>query len=151
VKGVDERAMKRWAKSFGSGVKVTNPELAAQMEKFMQDSRGGLALKSVVVATHDDGKKRETDTTTMEVVELKPANHDASIFTWPSDYAVVDMGQIMAGAADSLRAASARAGEGPNATPAAPADTAKGPSVKDELKKEGVKAGIRGILGRRKP
>lgn len=151
LKGIDERAMKRWAKSFGSGVKVTNPELAAQMEKFLRDSKGGLALKSVVVSTRNDGKKTETDTTTMEVVDLKPASMDASIFTWPESYAVVDMGQMLAGAADSLRAAQARAGDSASAMPAAQVDSAKGPSVKDELKKEGVKAGLRGILGRRKP
>ena len=150
VKGIDERAMKRWAKAFGSGVKVTNPELAAQMDRFLKDSKGGLALKSVVVSTRSDGKKTETDTTTMEVVDLKPANIDASVFTWPDSYQVVDMGQMLAGAADSLRAAQVRAGDSASAAPGA-ADTAKGPSVKDELKKEGVKAGLRGILGRKKP
>jgi hypothetical protein len=151
VKGVDEAAMKRWAKAFGSGVKVTNPELAQQMDKYLKDSRGGLALKSVVVSTRNDGKKTETDTTTMEVVDIKPESHDASIFTWPESYAVVDLGQIFAGVGDSIRAASARSAEGPNATPAVQSDTAKGPSVKDEVKKEAVKAGIRGLLGRRKP
>ncbi|MGZ8378381.1 MAG: DUF4412 domain-containing protein [Gemmatirosa sp.] len=151
VKGIDERAMKRWAKSFGSGIKVFGPEMAAQMEKFMKDSKGGLALKSVVVSTRNDGKKTETDTTTMEVVDLKPSSMDASIFSWPEGYAVTDMGQMLAGAADSLRAASARAGDSTGATPAARVDSAKGPSIKDELKKEGVKAGIRGILGRKKP
>lgn len=151
LKGIDERAMKRWARAFGSGVKVTNPELAAQMDRFMKDSKGGLALKSVVVSTRSDGKKTETDTTTMEVVDLRPASMDASIFTWPESYAVVDMGQVFAGVGDSIRAANARAGEGATATPAVQTDTAKGPSIKDELKKEGVKAGLRGILGRKKP
>jgi hypothetical protein len=151
LKGVDERAMQQWAKSFGSGIKATNPELAAQMEKFIRDTKGGFALKSVVVATHNDGKKTEVDTTTMEVVDLKPASMDASIFTWPESYAVTDLGQVLAGAADSIRAASARAGDSTSVTPAVQTDTAKGPSLKDELKKEGVKAGIRGILGRKKP
>lgn len=151
LKGVDERAMKRWAKAFGSGVKVTNAELAAQMEKFLKDSKGGLALRSVVVSTRNDGKKTETDTTTMEIVDLKNASFDAAIFTWPASYAVVDMGQVFAGVGDSIRAASARAGDSTAATPAVRTDTARGPSIRDEIKKEGVKAGIRGILGRRKP
>ncbi|GLC24092.1 hypothetical protein [Roseisolibacter agri] len=151
VKGVDARAMQKWAKAFGSGIKVTNAELAAQMDRFMKETKGGLALKSVVVATHNDGKKTETDTTTMEIVDLKNASMDASIFTWPESYAVVDMGQVFAGIGDSIRAANARAGESATATPAVQTDTAKGPSIKDEIKKEGVKAGIRGILGRKKP
>ena len=74
VKGVDARAMQKWAKAFGSGIKVTNAELAAQMDKFMKETKGGLALKSVVVATHSDGKKSETDSTTMEIVDLKIAS-----------------------------------------------------------------------------
>ena len=153
LKGVDERAMRKWAKAFGSGIKVTNPELAAQMEKFLRDSKGGIALRSVMVSTHNDGKKTETDTTTMEVVDLKSGNMDASLFTWPDSYQVVDMGQVFAGVGDSIRAASARAGEGPNAAPAAHVDS--GPGVKEQAKdavvKEGVKAGLRGILGRKKP
>lgn len=149
LKGVDERAMRKWAKAFGSGIKVTNPELAAQMEKFLRDSKGGIALKSVIVSTHNDGKKTETDTTTTEVVDLKAGDMDASLFTWPGDYQVVDMGQVFAGAADSIRAASARSGEGAAATPAVRTDS--GPSVKDAVVKEGVKAGLRGILGRKKP
>jgi hypothetical protein len=151
VRGVDPRAMQRWAKSFGAGVKVTNPELAQQMEKFLRDTRGGLALKSVVAATHDDGKKTETDTTTMEVVDLKSESHDASIFSWPDSYEVVDLGQVMAGVADSMRAMNARGGEDASAAAAAQPDSAKGPSVKEEAKKEALKAGLRGILGRRKP
>lgn len=153
LKGVDERAMRRWAKSFGSGVKVTNAELAAQMEKFMKETKGGLALRSVVVSTRNDGKKTETDTTTMEIVDLKNASMDAAIFTWPESYAVVDMGQVFAGVGDSIRAASARAGDSTGASPAARTDSGPGVKavVKDAAVKEGVKAGLRGILGRKKP
>ena len=153
LKGVDERAMKRWAKAFGSGVKVTNAELAAQMEKFMKDTKGGLALRSVVVSTRNDGKKTETDTTTMEIVDLKNASLDASIFTWPESYAVVDMGQVFAGIGDSIRAANARAGDSAGVRPAVRTDSGPGvkETVKDAAVKEGVKAGLRGILGRKKP
>lgn len=148
LRGVDERAMQRWAKSFGAGVKVTNPDMAREMDRYLKQAKGGLALKSVIVATHNDGKKTETDTTTMEVVDLKNASHDAAIFTWPESYAVTDMGQLFAGVADSLRAASARGDSG--AAPAAGAE-AKGADVKGEAKKEALKAGLRGIMGRRKP
>jgi hypothetical protein len=151
VKGIDERAMRRWSKAFGSGVKITNPELAQQMERFLKESRGGMALKSVIVATHGDGKKTETDTTTMEVVELKPATHEASIFTWPADYTVTDMGQVLAGVGDSLRAASARAGDSTGAAPAASTDSSLKRGAKEAVKGEAIKAGLRGVLGRKKP
>jgi hypothetical protein len=151
VKGLDERAMQRWAKSFGSGIRATNPELAAQMDKFVRETKGGFALRSVVVATHNDGKKTETDTTAMEIVDLKPASMDASIFTWPESYAVVDMGQVFAGAADSLRAASARAGDSTGAAPAVSTDSSTKGGAKEAVKSEAIKAGLRGILGRKKP
>ena len=151
VKGVDDKAMRRWSKAFGSGVKVTNPELAQQMEKFLTESRGGMALKSVIVATHSDGKKTETDTTTMEVVDVKAANHDAAIFTWPDSYTVTDMGQVLAGVGDSLRAASARAGDSTGAAPAVTADSSARSGAKEAAKGEAIKAGLRGILGRKKP
>jgi hypothetical protein len=151
VKGIDDKAMRRWSKAFGSGVKVTNPALAQQMEKFLKESRGGMALRSVIVATHSDGKKTETDTTTMEVVDVKAANHDAAIFTWPDGYAVTDMGQVLAGVGDSLRAASARAGDSAGGAPAAGTDSSVRSGAKDAVKGEAIKAGLRGILGRKRP
>jgi hypothetical protein len=151
VKGIDDKAMRRWSKAFGSGVKVTNPALAQQMEKFLKESRGGMALRSVIVATHSDGKKTETDTTTMEVVDVKAANHDAAIFSWPDGYAVTDMGQVLAGVGDSLRAASARAGDSAGGAPAAGTDSSVRSGAKDAVKGEAIKAGLRGILGRKRP
>lgn len=151
LKGVDERAMQRWAKSFGAGIKVTNPDMARAMERYLKDAKGGLALKSMVVSTHGDGKKTETDTTTMEVVELKNASHDASIFTWPDSYTVTDMGQLFTAVRDSMRVAGARTDSANAANGTAGADTAKGVDLKGEMKKEAIKAGIRGMLGRKKP
>ena len=65
----------------------------------------------------------------MEVVDLKAESHDASIFGWPASYEVVDLGQVMAGVADSMRAMSARTGADSSGAVAAPTDTAKGPSL----------------------
>ncbi|MDF1503107.1 hypothetical protein [Roseisolibacter sp. H3M3-2] len=140
--GTDDRGMRRWARAFGAGIRVFSPAMSAQIEKYQQASRGGVPLRSVMVSTTGDGKKTTTDTTTMEVVDLKRASFDASVFGWPESYQVVDMGQALAGAgaaADSLRAASPDSGPGAKA------------QVKDAAVKEGVKAGLRGILGRKKP
>lgn len=134
--------MEAWARSFASGVKSTNPELAAEMKKYTNEyGRTGMALKTVTWSSQTDKKgKVTTDVLTMEVTELKKGELDAALFTVPSGYDVVDMSQMMAGLSDkmdSLNAEAAKNGE---------KKEEKKPSAKDQLK-----SGLGGFLKKKPP
>jgi hypothetical protein len=143
---MDPGSMERWSKSFASGVKSTNPELAAQMAKYQEEyGRTGMALKSVTYSTAVDKKGKATvDTLTMEVTELQNGPIDMSIFDVPSDYKVTDLSQMAAGMKASMDSA-------------AKADEDKD-SKKDEKKKEekpsakdALKSGLGGLLKKKPP
>lgn len=136
------KSFEAWGKSFGAGVKSTNPALAAEMAKYTAEyAKTGMALKTVTWSTSTDKKGKVTaDTLTMEVTELKSGDIDPSVFEIPKGYEVVDLGQAMAGASaamDSARAAEKGEGE---------AKAEEKPSAKDALKK-----GLGGFLKKKPP
>ncbi len=140
----DPRNLEIFAKSFSSGVKSTNPDLAIEMAKYTKEyGRTGLALKRISWSTRTDKKGNVTgDTITTEVSDLKTGSLDASIFEIPKDYEIQDLTKMAAGLQASLDSAKA--------------DTSKG-SKKAEKKDDkpqsagdAIKAGIGGLFGRKK-
>ena len=134
--------MEQWAKSFASGVKSTNPELAAELKKYTNEyGKSGMALKTITWSTQTDKKGKVTaDTVTMEVTELKTGDIDPSMFEIPKGYQVTDMSQMMAGlntSMDSLKAAEGSKEDKKDE---------KKPSAKDALK-----SGIGGFLKKKPP
>ncbi len=108
--------MEQWAKSFASGVKATNPELAAEMKKYTNEyGKSGIALRTITWSTQTDKKGKVTaDTITSEVTDLKTGSIDASMFEIPKGYEVVDMSKMMAemsASMDSAKAAGAKDGK----------------------------------------
>jgi hypothetical protein len=143
--GVDvggAKNMEVWAKSFSSGVKSTNPELAAELKKFTNEyGRTGLALKSVTWSTQTDKKGKVTaDTVTMDVTELKTGSLDPAIFEVPKGYEVLDMSQMMAGLGEKMDSVNAAAGE------KGKKEEEKKPNAKDA-----IKSGIGGFLKKKPP
>jgi len=136
----DPRNLEIFAKSFSSGVKSTNPDLAIEMAKYTKEyGRTGLALKRVTWSTRTDKKGNVTsDTVTTEVSDLKTGALDASIFEIPKDFQITDMTQLGA----ELKAA----------MDSANADTPKGTQKADKPQSAGdaIKAGIGGLFGRKK-
>ncbi|MBL0938308.1 MAG: DUF4412 domain-containing protein [Gemmatimonadaceae bacterium] len=135
-------SFEQWAKSFGAGVKSTNPELAAQLQEYNTTyGKSGLALKSVTWSSQTDKKGKVTnDQLTMEVTDLKSGSIDASMFEVPKGYEVVDMTQLMADAKASMDSAKAESG--------------KGEKPKEEEKtsgKDALKKGLGGLLKKKPP
>lgn len=134
--------MEQWAKSFSSGVKSTNPELAAELKKYTNEyGKSGMALKTITWSTQTDKKGKVTaDTLTMEVTELKTGNIDPAVFEIPKDYEVLDMSKMMAGLTDKMDSLKAAEGEKDG--------------KKDDKKpnaKDAIKAGIGGFLKKKPP
>lgn len=137
-----QRNLEQWARSMASGVKSTNPELAAELKKYTAEyGRSGMALKSVTWSTQTDKKGKVTaDTIMMDVTELKAGEIDAAVFEIPAGYAVTDMTQIMASNAqtmDSLKADADKKGQ---------KDEEKKPTAKDA-----IKSGLGGLLKKKPP
>jgi len=140
---LDAKNLESWAKRFGAGVKSTNPELAAEMQKYTNEyGRAGMALKSVTWSTQTDKKGKVTaDTVTMEITDLKKGDLDPALFDIPKGYEVVDMSQMMAGVGakmDSLNAEAAK-----NETDAKKDGK---PSAKDA-----IKSGLGGMFKKKPP
>jgi len=126
---IGQGSFEQWAKSFGSGVRSTNPELAEQLKAYNSEyGRKGMPLKTVTWSSQTDKKgKVTTDVMTMEVTDLKAGDIDASVFEIPKGYEVVDLTKMMADAKASMDSANAAGGK-----------NGKGeekPSAKDALKK----------------
>jgi hypothetical protein len=126
---IGQGSFEQWAKSFGSGVRSTNPELAEQLKAYNTEyGRKGMPLKTVTWSSQTDKKgKVTTDVMTMEVTDLKAGDIDAAMFEIPKGYEVVDLTKMMADAKASMDSANAEA-----------AKNGKGeekPSAKDALKK----------------
>ena len=139
----DPRTMESWAKSFASGVKSTNPELARDLASYTREyGRTGMALKTVTWSTQTDKKGKVTaDTLVMEITDLKSGALDKSLFEIPTGYEVTDMTKMMAevGAAmDSAKAESAKGDK--NAKPEAK------PSATDA-----IKSGLGGMFKKKPP
>lgn len=133
--------MEQWAKSFASGVKTTNPELAAELKKYTNEyGRSGMALRSITWSTQTDKKgKVSADTLTMDVTELKTGDIDPSVFEIPAGYKVTDMTEMMAGIAQQMDSLSKAGGDKGK-------EEEKKPSAKDALKK-----GLGGFLKKKPP
>ena len=133
--------MEQWAKSFASGVKSTNPELAAELKKYTNEyGRSGMALKTITWSTQTDKKGKVTaDTITMDVTELKTGDIDPAVFEVPKGYEVLDMSQMMAGIGEKMD--SIKAAEGGKEE-----KKEEKPSAKDALKK-----GLGGFLKKKPP
>ncbi|MEQ1690708.1 MAG: DUF4412 domain-containing protein, partial [Gemmatimonas sp.] len=85
---IDEDALAVWGKSFTSGMKASNPEMAAEFAKFEKEyGRKGMALRSTTWSTTTDGKGKSTsDVITMQVTDLKKGNVDPGVFRIPEGY-----------------------------------------------------------------
>jgi len=142
---IDPRNLESWSKSFSSGVKSTNPELAAELAKYTKEyGRTGLALKTITWSTRTDKKGKVTaDTILSEVSDVKTGPIAADVFKIPDGYEITDMSQMMAGMSASIDSAKT-------------ADEKKG-DKKDVKKDEkgsasdAIKAGLGGIFGKKKP
>jgi uncharacterized protein DUF4412 len=154
---VDEGAMKVWSRNFAGGLRTTNAELLGKMDSYREGPGRGIMLKATNYVKETDEKNKTTyDTLMVEVTELKRGSLDASLFTYPKDYEVMDMTAAVAAAADSAKNASA-AGDKKTANGSGNlVDTtvnAAKDGVKEGLKegakeeaKDKVKKGIRGIF-----
>ncbi|MCU0647691.1 MAG: DUF4412 domain-containing protein [Gemmatimonadaceae bacterium] len=149
-----------WGKSFGSGLRQTNPELAKQMEQYQKAYGDGMALKQRSINTSTDGKGKVTvDTVMSEVIDLQKTSVDASMFELPAGYEVMDLRQMMAplaAASDSLKKECAKLTEEERAKN--PMCGGEMPSVGDQAKdgakegaKEALKQGIGGLFKKKKP
>lgn len=139
---MDAKNLENWARRFGSGVKSTNPQLAADMQKYTNEyGRSGMALKTVTWSTQTDKKGKVTaDTVTMEITDLKKGDLDAALFEVPKGYEVVDLSQMMAGVGAKMDSLNAEAAKGEQA------GKEEKPSAKDALK-----SGLGGLLKKKKP
>jgi hypothetical protein len=143
--GVDAAALRAWGRSFGSGLRRTNPELAAQMADYEARYGDGLTLRSVAVtqSTDDKGQVR-IDTVRVEVTDLARGRVDPALFQVPAGYETADVAQ-MAASVDSSRRASGDTGSLGDALKKA-ADE----SIRDNAT-AGVKNAIGGMFRRRRP
>jgi hypothetical protein len=135
---IDDQSLTAWGRSFSSGMKATNPELAAEFAKFEKEyARGGLALRSTTWSSTTDGKgKVTTDVMNMEVTDLKKGDLDPAIFRIPEGYRVTNLSEAMkSGSLDSAQT-----------TGADSAKKAPKPSAGDA-----VKAGLGGFLKKKPP
>lgn len=133
--------MEQWAKSFASGVKTTNPELAAELKKYTNEyGKSGMALRTITWSTMTDKKGKVTaDTIKMDVTEIKTGDIDPAVFEVPKGYEVMDLSQMMAGIGDKMD--SIKAAEGGKEE-----KKEEKPSAKDALKK-----GLGGLLKKKPP
>jgi hypothetical protein len=140
---VDEEAMAAWGKSFTSGLKSTNPELAAQYAAYQKEYyRKGMALRSTTYSTVTDGKGKVTsDVITMEVTDLKTGAIDPSMFKFPEGYQVTNLGEELKGMQASMDSAKKADGgkekDKKEAKPQSPGDL--------------VKAGLGGMFKKKPP
>lgn len=139
----DPRTMEAWAKSFASGVKSTNPELAKDLASYTREyGRSGIALKTITWSTQTDKKGKVTaDTLVMEVTDLKTGALDKSLFEIPAGYEVADMTKMMAEAGAAMDSARAESAKGDK-----DAKKDEKPSAKDA-----IKAGLGGMFKKKPP
>jgi hypothetical protein len=139
----DPRTMETWAKSFASGVKSTNPELARELASYAREyGRTGIALKTITWSTQTDRKGKVTaDTLVMEITDLKSGALDKSLFEIPVGYEVTDMSKMMSEVTASMDSANAESAKGEK-----DAKKEEKPSAKDA-----IKAGLGGMFKKKPP
>jgi hypothetical protein len=93
---IDEQSMLAWGRSFMNGLKVTSPEIAAEIERYNKEyQRGGFSLKSTTWSTVSNGKDKTTaDVVTMEVTDLQKGAIDKSVFEIPANFKVNDLTKL---------------------------------------------------------
>ncbi|MBL0169612.1 MAG: DUF4412 domain-containing protein [Gemmatimonadaceae bacterium] len=136
---IDEEALAVWGRSFTSGMKATNPEMAAEFAKYEKEyGRKGMALRSTTWSTTTDGKgKVTTDIITMEVTDLKKGNVDPAVFKIPEGYQVTNLSETMKAAQSAMDSAKG-------------ADTTKGKGAKPSAG-DAIKAGLGGMFKKKPP
>lgn len=139
---LDDATLEAWGRSFAAGVKSTNPELAAELDRYQKEyAKNGMALRTVTWSTQTDEKgKAQTDSVLMQITDIRKGDIDPGIFTIPSDYTVTHLGETMAAmkaAMDSAKRADAAAGKDTSAKAR--------PSAADA-----VKSGLGGLLKKKK-
>lgn len=139
---IDEEALSVWAKSFTSGMKSTNPELAAEFARYEKEyGRKGMALRSTTWSTVTDGKGKATnDVITMEVTDLKKGDINPAAFRIPEGYQVTNLSETMKSAQATIDSANKASG----------ADSTKGKSVKPNAG-DAIKAGLGGMFKKKPP
>ncbi len=139
----DPRTMESWAKSFASGVKSTNPELAKDLASYTREyGRSGLALKTVTWSTQTDKKGKVTaDTLVMEITDLKSGALDKALFEIPAGYEVTDMTKMMAEAGAAMDSAKAEAAKGEK----------DGKKEEKPSAKDAIKSGLGGMFKKKPP
>ena len=141
---VDEEALAAWGRSFTSGMKSTNPGMAAEFTRYEKDiGRKGMALRSTTWSNVTDNKGKVTsDTMHMEVTNLVKGAIDAAVFKLPEGYTVTNISETMKAAQSSMDSAMKASG----------ADSGKG---KEKEKKpsgtDAIKAGIGGMFKKKPP
>jgi hypothetical protein len=137
---VDEDALAAWGRSFASGMKATNPDMAAEFARYEKSyGRKGMPLRSTTWSNTTDGKGKVTsDTLHTEVTDLVKGAIDPSVFKLPEGYQVVNVSEAMKAAQSSMDSAAKASG----------ADSGKGkkPSTSDA-----IKAGIGGMFKKKPP
>lgn len=143
--GLDAEALGGWGRSFGGGVRRTNPELDLQMADYQRRYGDGLALRTLAISHQaDDRGRARVDTIQSEVTELTRGRIDPAVFAVPADYQTVDTRQ-MATAIDSARRANGDTGSLGDAM-----RKAANESVRDNAT-AGVKDAVGGLFRRRRP
>lgn len=85
---LDVKSLEAWARAFGSGVRSTNPELAASLDRYNEEfGRKGMPLKTITYSTIIDGKGKTTkDTVTMQITGIQKGALDPALFQIPAGY-----------------------------------------------------------------
>lgn len=138
---LDASSFERWAKTFASGVKSANPELAAELQKYTNEyGKAGMALKTISWSNQTDKKgKTISDTLTMEVTDLQPGAIDPAMFEVPANYQIIDMSKAIADAKAEQEAAKGEKDEKSD-------KKEEKPTAKDALKQ-----GLGGLLKKKPP
>ena len=149
---LDDATLEAWGRSFASGVKSTNPDLAAELTRYQNEyGRRGLALRTVTWSTQTDEKgKVQTDSVLMQITDMKKGDIDPEIYAIPADYAVTNLGEVMTAvkaAMDSAKRADAAAGKD-TTTPSVKGAAKEGAK---ESTKDAIKSGLGGLLRKKKP
>ncbi len=146
VVDVDEEAMAAWGKSFTTGLKSTNPEMAAEFARYQKEySRKGMVLKSTTWSNVTDGKGKTTsDVITMEATDIKNGAIDPSVFKFPEGYQVTNLGEAM-------KAAQASADSAKKADGDKDKDKEKDKDKKVQSPGDLVKAGLGGMFKKKPP
>lgn len=141
--GVDEATLRVWITSFAGGLRSTNPQLMSKMDEYARGPGRGIMLKATTYTQETEDKKgTRYDTLLTEVTDIKKGPVDASLFTYPKDYAVSDMTAGMEAVQQGVDSAN-KAGAATGLT-----DSLEKASQKNDKDspKDAVKKGLKGLF-----